>query len=183
MQLTLPITPHDFVGQVMEPALDLLPAKMGSIEARIMLLAIALQESGLAHRWQVIDLARPWIKGPARGLMQFERGGGVAGVLRHAASRDHAADVCLARGVVAAPAQVYDALDKDDILAVALGRLLLWTDPHRLPGVGDALGALALYLRVWRPGAYHNGSASQRFALAEKFRRNHVTARAALGAA
>jgi hypothetical protein len=180
--LTLPISPHDFVGKIMEPALDLLPARMGSIEARVMLLAIALQESGLTHRWQVVDPARPQIKGPARGLLQFEQGGGVKGVLTHKASQDYATDVCLARGVVAAPAQVYDALDRDDILAVALGRLLLWTDPYRLPAADDQMGALGLYLRVWRPGAYHNGSAAQRFALAEKFRRNHNTARAALGA-
>ncbi|MGB3276095.1 MAG: hypothetical protein WBA82_07900 [Castellaniella sp.] len=151
----LPMTPQVFVGEIMEPALDLLPAKMGSIEARIMLLAIALQESGLAHRWQVVDRSRPWIKGPARGLLQFERGGGVKGVLTHAASRDYAADVCLARGVVAAPQQVYDALDRDDILAVALGRLLLWTDPRALPAVGDHLGAWNLYQRVWRPGRPH----------------------------
>ena len=31
--LTLPISPHNFVGQIMEPALDLLPAKMGTIDA------------------------------------------------------------------------------------------------------------------------------------------------------
>lgn len=144
MQLTLPITPHDFVGQILEPALELLPARMGSEEARIMLLAIALQESGLASRQQV--------GGPARGLLQFEMGGGVKGVLRHSSVLNYAADACLARKVVAAPIQVYEALDKDDILAVALGRLLLWTDPRALPAAGDALGAWDLYQRVWRPG-------------------------------
>ena len=171
--LDLPITPHDFVGQIMEPALDLLPARMGSIEARVMLLAIALQESGLAHRWQVVDLRRPAIKGPARGLMQFEKGGGVKGVLTHAASRDYAADVCLARGVVAAPAQVYDALDQDDVLAVALGRLLLWTDPRALPAANDVLGGWNLYQRTWRPGRPHP----------ETWAGHHATACAALGAA
>jgi len=170
--IALPMTPQVFVGEVMEPALDLLPARMGSIGARVMLLAIALQESGLAHRWQVVDLSRPWVKGPARGLLQFERGGGVKGVLTHPASRDYAADVCLARGVVAAPAQVYDALDEDDVLAVALGRLLLWTDPRALPGVGDALGAWALYLRVWRPGKPH----------VDRWSDNYKAACAALGA-
>lgn len=162
--MDLPITPHDFVGQIMEPALDLLPAKMGSIEARIMLLSIALQESGLTHRRQ--------IKGPARGLLQFERGGGVKGVLTHPASQDYAADVCLARGVVAAPQQVYDALDQDDVLAVALGRLLLWTDPRALPAVGDALGGWNLYQRVWRPGKPHP----------DKWLGHYRTACAALGA-
>src|SRR5690606_6761900 len=170
---TLPITPHDFVGQIMEPALDLLPARMGSIEARIMLLAIALQESGLAPRWQVVDLRRPAIKGPARGLVQFEQGGGVNGALTHAASRDYAADVCLARGVVAAPAQVCAALDQVDVLAAAPGRLLLWTDPRALPAADDVLGGWNLYQRVWRPGRPHP----------ETWARHHATARAALGAA
>ena len=64
-----------------------------------MLLAIGLQESRLTHRRQ--------IGGPARGLWQFERGGGVAGVLRHAASRDHALSVCDARRV--APGVLRDA--------------------------------------------------------------------------
>uniref|UniRef100_UPI00334158FE hypothetical protein n=1 Tax=Castellaniella defragrans TaxID=75697 RepID=UPI00334158FE len=157
----------------MEPALDLLPAKMGAIEARVMLLAIALQESNLAHRWQVVDLKYPERKGPARGLLQFEQGGGVKGVLTHTASRDYAADVCLARGVVAAPAQVYAALDQDDVLAVALGRLLLWTDPRALPGVNDAPAGWDLYQRVWRPGKPHP----------DKWPGNHRIARAALGAA
>jgi hypothetical protein len=175
VQLTLPITPHDFVGQILEPALDLLPARMGAIEARIMLLAIALQESGLAYRQQV--------GGPARGLLQFERGGGVKGVLTHPAVQDYAADACLARKVVAAPIQVYEALDQDDVLAVALGRLLLWTDPQRLPAAGDTAGAFDLYLRVWRPGAYHNGSDQQRARLRDKWTGNHRAACAALGAA
>lgn len=171
--IALPMTAPVFVGEVMEPALDLLPARMGSIEARIMLLAIALQESNLAHRWQVVDLARPEIKGPARGLLQFERGGGVKGVLTHPASRDYAADVCLACGVVAAPQQVYDALDQDDVLAVALGRLLLWTDPRALPAANDVLGSWNLYQRVWRPGKPHP----------ETWAGHHATARAALGVA
>lgn len=170
--IALPMTPQLFVGDVLEPALDLLPARMGSIEARIMLIAIALQESGLAHRWQVVDLARPWIKGPARGLLQFEQGGGVKGVLTHKSSREYAVDVCMERRVVAAPIQVYEALHQDDILAVALGRLLLWTDPRRLPDVGDALSAWALYARVWRPGKPH----------IDKWPANYRAACAALGA-
>ena len=143
-QLRLPITPQDFDIRILPEVMILLPAKMNSRSARILLLAIALQESGLAYRQQ--------IGGPARGLMQFEQGGGVKGVLTHPASQDYAADVCLARNVVAASAQVYAALDQDDVLAVALGRLLLWTDPRPLPAVGDALGGWNLYQRVWRPG-------------------------------
>ncbi|TAN29757.1 MAG: hypothetical protein EPN31_05870 [Castellaniella sp.] len=132
----------------MAPALDLLPAKMRSTEARIVLLTIGLQESGLAHRRQ--------IGGPARGLLQFEEVG-VRGVLTHQVSRGYAAEVCAARHVVAVPIQVYDMLDKDDILAVALGRLLLWTDPRPLPAAGDVEGAWDLYTRTWRPGRSNRG--------------------------
>ena len=48
-----------------------------------MLVTIAGQESAWTHRRQ--------INGPARGFWQFERGGGVAGVIAHPASRQIAA--------------------------------------------------------------------------------------------
>jgi hypothetical protein len=50
---------------------------------------------------------------------------------------------------------VYNSLAHDDVLAAAFARLLLWTDPQRLPSLGDADGAWALYLRTWRPGKPH----------------------------
>ncbi|MOA17734.1 hypothetical protein D3C78_1380020 [compost metagenome] len=50
---------------------------------------------------------------------------------------------------------MYAALERDDVLAAALARLLLWTDPYHLPEVGDAEGAWDLYMRVWRPGKPH----------------------------
>ena len=129
------------------PALALLPAKMTSPQAELMLLAIGLQESRLTHRRQ--------IGGPARGLWQFERGGGVAGVLRHAASREHALIVCDARRVAPVPEQVYQRLEHDDVLAAAFARLLLYTDPARLPALGEVGASWDLYLRTWRPGKPH----------------------------
>ena len=129
------------------PALALLPARRSSPQAEIMLLAIGLQESNLTHRRQ--------IGGPARGLWQFERGGGVAGVLRHAASRDYALLACDIRGVQPVADQVYQQLEHDDVLAAAFARLLLWTDPHALPAEHDPEGAWQLYLRTWRPGKPH----------------------------
>lgn len=129
------------------PALALLPARMSSPDAEVMLLAIGLQESRLTHRRQ--------IGGPARGLWQFERGGGVAGVLRHAASREHALSVCDARRVAPVPEQVYQRLEHDDVLAAAFARLLLYTDPARLPALGEVGASWDLYLRTWRPGKPH----------------------------
>lgn len=141
-------------ASALSPALELLPPAMDTASARIILTCIGLQESRLIHRWQVIDAKRPDVKGPARGLLQFERGGGVLGVMTHPASSKLAMAVCKARGHGVSLNEVYAAIEVDDVLAFALGRLLLWTDPHRLPAVGDVDGAWQLYLRVWRPGAY-----------------------------
>ncbi|MDR6600970.1 hypothetical protein J2732_001953 [Achromobacter deleyi] len=133
-----------------KPALALLPPKMDTAAARVMLLAIGLQESRFLHRRQ--------IGGPARGFWQFERGGGVRGVLTHPASRDHAYRVCAARGVDPVAAAVYPALEADDVLAAAFARLLMWTDAWRLPAVGDTQGGWELYIRTWRPGKPHPGT-------------------------
>lgn len=134
-----------------EPALLLLPARMESAEATVMLLAIGLQESRFEHRRQ--------IKGPARSFWQAEKGGGmVHGVLRHPTTRKHALSVCDARGVQPVDETVYVAIEHDDVLAAALARLLLFTDPYPLPKLGDAAGAWDYYLRTWRPGRPHRHS-------------------------
>lgn len=109
-----------------------------------MLLAIGLQESRFLHRKQ--------IKGPARGFWQFERGGGVVGVLNHASTAHHANLICQARGVEPMSTDVYMALEKDDVLAAAFARLLLWTDPYPIPKIGDAESSYDCYVRIWRPG-------------------------------
>ncbi|MFE0843120.1 hypothetical protein [Achromobacter insolitus] len=129
------------------PALALLPVKMATTAARVQLLAIGLQESRFLHRRQ--------IKGPAMGFWQFERGGGVRGVLSHPSSWQAAREVCAARGVKPTATDVYNMLEHDDVLAAAFARLLLWTDPARLPAVGEVDAAWALYLRTWRPGKPH----------------------------
>lgn len=141
------MTLSEIIKTGIDPALALLPAKMDTPAARVMLLAIGLQESRFQHRRQ--------IGGPARGFWQFEKGGGVRGVLLHASTREQAQSVCKARGVPATADAVYEALDKDDVLAAAFARLLLWSDPQALPTVGATDAAWALYLRTWRPGRPH----------------------------
>ena len=71
------------------PALALMQPRFYTPNAVHLLLAIGLQESGLCERCQIIDGGG---KGPARGLWQFERGGGVVGVLTHPLTRTHAWD-------------------------------------------------------------------------------------------
>lgn len=133
--------------QAVDDALKMLPGKMDSREARVMLAAIGLQESRFGHRRQ--------IRGPARGFWQFEKGGGVKGVLTHKASRNAAMKVCDALWVSPTADAVYPALELDDVLAAAFARLLLYTDPRPLPRVGDAEGAWEYYIRNWRPGKPH----------------------------
>ena len=130
-----------------EPALALLPAKMTSDKARVMLLAIALQESRLTHRKQ--------IGGPAKSFLQFESGGGVRGVMSHSASSTPAQIFCQSLSVPFDRHAIFQSMEFNDVLAFGLGRLLLYTDPKSLPEIGDAQGAWDLYQRVWRPGKPH----------------------------
>lgn len=142
------------------PALALLPARMSSPEAEVMLLAIGLQESRFQHRRQLVG-SPPRPTGPAKSFWQAELGGGmVTGLLRYHDDRvrDLAVGLCAVRGVDPSPRAVWDAIERDDVLAAGLARLLLWTDPARLPALGDADGAWQLYIRVWRPGKPHRST-------------------------
>lgn len=137
----------DIYENAIVPALKLLPPKMSDKRAVVMMLAIGLQESRLIHRRQ--------IKGPARGLWQFERGGGVRGVLNFHSTHDLAKHIALDRIGKGDANSVYESLEHDDVLAAVFARLLLWTDPRSLPAIGDAQGAWNLYARTWRPGRPH----------------------------
>lgn len=133
---------------IIVPALLLLPPRMTSDKAIAMMLAIQAQEDPDQRR-------RQWPEGPARGLWQFERDGGVAGVLRHTLTRDHAMAVCHALGNAGTVASVYHQLEHDDILAAAFARLLLWTIPQGLPGKDEPEEGWNQYLKAWRPGKPH----------------------------
>lgn len=131
------------LGHAITPALAELPPMPSEAAARQMLLAIAGVESGCYARAQV-PVAH------ARGLWQFERMGGVAGVLQHRATAAHAAAACRRRQIPAAPDEAWRALERDDVLAAIFARLLLLTDPAPLPSGPDA--GHACYVRAWRPG-------------------------------
>lgn len=140
-------------------ALRLLPAKMSKPEQleriQVALLTIGLQESRFEHRWQIIDLKDPSRKGPARGFWQFERAGGVRGVLNHTASKDAARALCKACGVEPEENAVWLALESNDVLAAGFARLLLWTDPRALPHLGQPQAMWDYYIANWRPGSPH----------------------------
>lgn len=153
-RLPLPLSLYQADHYVLGPALALLPARMDSPEARLMVHAIGLQEGRYAHRRQ--------IRGPARGLYQFELGAisgtdgrRTWGLMHHAATRDLLQRVCERRRVAFKAESIYRALERDDVLAAACARLLLWSDPRALPTLGDEPGAWDLYIRTWRPGKPH----------------------------
>lgn len=156
-------------AQILGPALACLPVSMDSPKARLMLLAIGLQESRFEHRYQVLN--DPTKKGPARGFWQFEQGGGVRGVMNHAATAAHAHRICLERDVPFQAQSVWLRLETDDVLACAFARLLLYSDPQSLPAVDNRDAAWNLYMRTWRPGKPHPA----------KWPGYHARARAELG--
>lgn len=141
------IDPYTFSIDFMDPGLDLLVKEGGPsswVDAQRLLLAIAIQESGLTHRKQ--------IGGPARGWWQFEAGGGVAGVMTHPATKDAARAVCDYLHIPFTRTEVYEAIAYNNEIDVAFARLLLYPDPHRLPERDEEDKAWAYYIRNWRPG-------------------------------
>lgn len=159
------MTLSDVIDKAINPAMALLPLSMDSRKARAWLLTIGLQESLFEHRRQMGD-------GPAMGFWQFERGGGVKGVLTHHQTTGFMRDVCAERGVPFDAMSVWQALEHDDVLAAVCARLLLFSDPYPLPEIGDYDGGWKLYAdRTWRPGKPHR----------ETWNGYHDQARAALG--
>lgn len=138
------MTPQIFVATALAPALTLLPPHLDTPEARAMVLAIALQESGLEARRQLGG-------GPARSYLQFETAG-IRGVLKHEQSAALAKALCLALDIRANYPAIYRAIEFHDVLTVGLGRLLLRQLPRRLPGEAEPDEAYLQYMVLWRPG-------------------------------
>lgn len=155
LHLSGPLPLRMVLERIAEPAYaELLPGKFRSQQATVMGLAIGGQESNWQHRAQV--------GGPAKGFHQFERGGGVAGVITHPASRRYAAAVfaIIRRSDtdLATTAQVHAAMAENDLLDWAMARLLLFTDPAPLPVLGDVETAWDYYNRNWKPGKPHRST-------------------------
>ena len=148
------------IEYAINPAMALLPPKMTSDKATVMLLAIGLQESRLTHRKQ--------IGGPAKSFLQFESGGGVKGVMTHSASSAPAQALCQSLAVPFDRSAIFQSMEFNDILAFGLGRLLLYTDPKALPEIGDTQAAWDLYQRVWRPGKPHRQTWDELYEIARK---------------
>lgn len=144
---------------IIPAAYSMLPEAMRSERATALLLAIALQESG--------GTARRQIRGPARGFWMFEVAG-VHGVLTHRASKTGIAVVVSTLRYPLVATAIQKAAEHNDVLACALARYLLWTDPEPLPDRHGVESGWAIYLRTWQPGRPHPEKWAANFAAAWK---------------
>lgn len=139
------MTPYYLNRWIIPAALALLEARHDTPESRAMLIAIALQESGIKARRQSGN-------GPARSFWQFEKGG-IEGVLNHKASRERIRQVCVSLNVVPDVDSVHAAIEHNDILGAACARLLLFTSPNSLPQSNQMMEGWEMYCNeLWRPG-------------------------------
>jgi hypothetical protein len=144
------MTPDNFLNEIVEPGLIFMAVSLGARptatdEARVMLMAIAGQESGWSQRRQTPSMI-------ARSFWQFESGGGVAGVMGNATTGPMLAALCTDLEIPRDRASIFEAMAWNDHLATAMARFLLWTDPKPLPAVGQQDAAWQTYLNLWRPG-------------------------------
>ena len=147
------MTPNRLLKSAILPALDEL-ATLGlpsSVSAARFMLSIALQESGLKHRRQVVAGGEEL--GPASSYWQFEKGGGCAGVLAFPVVGSMMQNLCDAYNVQKTAQGLWTAMQYQDIIAAAAARLLIYTLPQALPKTAEE--GWQQYLRAWRPGKPH----------------------------
>ena len=152
------MTPELLLKTAIIPALGLLDSKLDTPAARAMLIAIALQETGLKARRQILEAGKPWWAsrpGAANGLFQFERDGGVRGVLRHPGASAIVLPVLAELLYPPDPYVVHEAIIHNDVLACVLARALLYSVPHTLVGRDEPGYGWEQYLSAWKPGKPH----------------------------
>lgn len=146
----------NFPRQAVDQAFTILPPKMDTLLARIPHAAIGYQESKYKSRRQIISKGGVLVpEGPAASYWQFENGklAGINGVLTHHATKQYALDVCRRRGVTPERMAVWEAMQSDDVLGAAFARLLMYSNPVKLPDTMQ--NAWWFYLYTWRPGKPH----------------------------
>lgn len=116
--------------------------------ARRFMLAIAFQESRLAHRRQVGNSGLE--DGPAVSFWQFEKGGGVRGVLTHPSAKSYMLKICEMYNVEPTEQGLWDAMRYNDVVAGCAARLLFYVLPKALPTTAQE--GWDQYEAAWRPG-------------------------------
>lgn len=135
-----------------------------SRQARVFLLAIAIQESGLRHRRQVTASGEE--DGPAASWWQFEKGGGCKGVLTHPSVAKHMRWVCEQYTIEPTAEGLWEAIRYQDIAAACAARLLIYTLPSKLPETPS--DGWAQYKAAWRPGKPRPETWAEAWSMAER---------------
>jgi hypothetical protein len=181
------MTPEDALREIIRPTL----AELGkhdrtfdTDQTAVGLLAVALQESGLEHRRQLVKCPDGKLTpvGPARGLWQFESAGvHQAGLKGPACCREmvYSLDPCALpikgggrlRGEWK-PLHLALELACNDRIACLLAAALPRSLGLNWPKIGDEAACWLVYLKAWRPGAPHR----------ERWTRSYARARAAVEA-
>jgi hypothetical protein len=154
-----PPTVAEFMSRIVDPGLAWVATHTdvdkSRAAARVFLTAVALQESGLDFRAQVVA-GDTTAAGPARGWWQFERPT-IGLMMRHAVSASRLLLLCRAAWVRYEADDIWRAIEGHDYLALGVARLLLLTDPKAVPVMME--DAWACYAnRLWRPGKPHPGT-------------------------
>lgn len=155
------MNPKLLLHAAIKPALALLDPKLDTIPARAMMTAIALQETKLKARVQVLDAGKEWWEsrpGPAHSWWQFERGGGVEAVLGNAQTRKIVGPVLAQLCYPCDSDIVHGALTHNDILAAVFARALLYSAPWPLPVQNAPAEGWRQYLWAWKPGKLHEAT-------------------------
>lgn len=111
---------------------------LDSHEAQVLLLAIAIQESALAHREQ--------IRGPARSWWQIE-----PPTANDILSR-YSPITPFVREVYPTSRRLNETITHNDNVACAIARGILRLQPGMLPAIGSVDAAWDYYIASWRPG-------------------------------
>lgn len=157
------MTPERLLELAIKPALAELSGlgvKHPPSTSRFML-AIAMQESGLRHRRQVVGGEEA---GPAASFWQCEVMGGCKGVLTHPVTEVRMTKLCDAFNVKPEPWALWEAIRYQDVLAAAVARLLILTLPHAMPEKAE--DGWKQYLEAWRPGKPRSETWAENWALA-----------------
>ena len=137
-------------------AFSLLPGKMDTPQARAQVLAIGFQESDFVARQQG-GTRRKAGQGPAKGFWQFEKAGGCPELLEPGLAV-YTLTACAALGYPnPTAADLHEAIEHNDVLALIGARLLLYKDPRTMPESTQVDKGWQIYVARWRPGAVTEG--------------------------
>jgi hypothetical protein len=137
------------------PAMNMLGSLgiKNTFKAHQLILAIAIQESGVAYRRQVTKSGLE--DGPAVSYWQFEHAG-CEGLLSARSTSNYIRQICTLFDIKPTKEGLLDAIQYNDIVAACAARLLIYSLPTPLAETKEM--GWEQYLSSWRPGKPHKKS-------------------------